>query len=176
MKHESHGVVASFDDPHAFIAALGKLRDAGYTRIEANVPFGVEAMGDLLPGKPTPIARIVLAGGIVGGLAGYFLQWYAARDYPLNVGGRPLNSWPAFVPVTFELMVLVAALAGVAGLLWLCGLPRLDHPIFNATGIERASQDRFFLCVRSDDPRFDAPAVNAMLRKLEAVTCEEVSA
>jgi hypothetical protein len=101
MNSESHGVVASFAESHVFIEALRRLKDAGYTQIEANAPFAVEELTELLPGKPTPIARIVLIAGIVGGTVGYFLQWYAARDYPLNVGGRPLNSWPAFVPVTF---------------------------------------------------------------------------
>lgn len=176
MTRESHGIVACFENSHAFIEALRELRQAGYTHIEANVPFGVEEMSDLLPGKPTPIARIVLAGGIVGGCAGYFLQWFAAHDYPLNVGGRPLNSWPAFVPVTFELTVLTAVLAGVLGLLWLCGLPRLDHPIFNASGIERATQDRFFLCVKTDDPKFDANEVSALFARLKPETCEEVFA
>lgn len=175
MKRASHGIVASFENSHAFVEALRKLRDAGYTHIEANVPFGVEEMSELLPGKPTPIARIVLAGALLGGCGGYFLQWFAAHDYPLNVGGRPLNSWPAFVPVTFELTVLTAAIFGVVGLLWLCGLPRLDHPIFNATGIERASQDRFFLCVNCDDPKFDADDVSAVFKKLKPETCEEVS-
>ena len=176
MNADSHGIVASFTESHDFIKALRRLRDAGYTQIEANVPFAVEDLSELLPGKPTPIACIVLIAGIIGGTAGYFLQWYAAHDYPLNIGGRPLNSWPAFVPVTFELTVLTAAVVGVAALLWLCGLPRLDHPIFGATGFERASQDRFFLCVNSDDPKFDADDVSAVFRKLKPETCEEVFA
>ena len=169
-----HGVAACFAEREMFLAAWRKLRDAGYARLEANTPFSLEEMEELVPGPPTPIARVVLIAGLAGGSGGYFLQWFGARDYPLNVGGRPLHSWPAFVPITFELTVLTAALIGVGALLWLCGLPRLDHPVFAATGFERASQDRFFLTVRADDPRFDAGAVTNLLREAGAETVEEV--
>jgi hypothetical protein len=174
MSGETYGTVACFATPGEFRAAFADLRAAGYTRLEANVPFAVEGLEELLPGPPTPIARIVLVAGVIGGTGGYFLQWYATRDFPLNVGGRPIHSWPAFVPVTFELTVLTAAMVGVLALLWLTRLPRLHHPILGATGIERATQDRFFLCVRADDPRFDAAALAARLKRAGAERVEEV--
>jgi hypothetical protein len=171
---ETYGIVARFATPEKFRAALAALREAGYTRIEANLPFAVEGLEELLPVPPTPIAGIMLVAAFVGGSGGYFLQWYATRDFPLNVGGRPLHSWPAFVPVTFELTVLTASIVGVLALLWLAGLPRLHHPIFAATGIERATQDRFFLCVRADDPLFGARDLAALLTRIGAEFVEEV--
>jgi hypothetical protein len=116
----------------------------------------------------------MLVAGLVGGTGGYFLQWYATRDFPLNVGGRPVHSWPAFVPATFELTVLTASIVGVLALLWLAGLPRLHHPIFAATGIERATQDRFFLCVCADDPLFGARDLATLLTRAGAEFVEEV--
>jgi len=171
-----HGLTAGFVTPDDFLRALRALREAGYARIEVNVPFAVEGMDELLPGPPTPIARVVLAAGVVGGSGAYFLQWYAARDYAINVGGRPLHSWPAFVPVTFELTVLTAAVVGVGALLWLCGLPRLDWPQFQLAGFARATQDRFFVTVRADDPRFVAATVRAWFERLGAESIEEVPA
>ncbi len=176
MKPPLHGVVATFPSPEAFLAALQHAREAGYSRIEANVPFAVEGMEEFLPAKPTPVAKFVLAGGLLGATGGYFLQWYAARDYPLNVGSRPLHSWPAFIPITFELTVLTAALVGVGALLWLCGLPRLDHPLFSVTDFARASQERFFLGVLADDPAFEAREVRAFFALLKAESIEEVFA
>jgi hypothetical protein len=164
MTENLHGIVAAYASPTQLLAALRRAREFGFERLEVNTPFPVAELEELLPGKRSPIARIM--GGVavlaIGGA--YFLQWFAARDYPLNVGGRPLHSWPAFIPVTFELTVLTTALAGVAALLWLAGLPRLDYPLFAVAGFERASQDLFFLCVRSDDSRFDLEAVREVLR------------
>lgn len=174
MNIRIYGIVARFATPKALLAALRGVRDADYRQIEVNTPFSVDGVEEFLPGRPAPIARVMLAAALAGAGGGYFLQWFAARDYPLNVGGRPLHSWPAFVPVTFELTVLAAAVAGVFALLWLIQLPRLDHPIFHASGIERATQDRFFLCVRADDPRFETTAVRRLLERLEAETIEEV--
>jgi hypothetical protein len=174
MSGATYGTVARFATPEKFRAALRELRSAGYTHLEANLPFALEGLEELLPGRPTPIARIVLIAGLLGGGGGYFLQWYATRDFPLNVGGRPIHSWPAFVPVTFELTVLTASIVGVLALLWLAGLPRLHHPIFAATGIERATQDRFFLCVRADDPRFNARDLATRLTRAGAEFVEEV--
>ena len=169
-----HGVLAMFPTPDAFLDALRRVREAGYRTIEVNVPFAVEGMDELLPGKPTPMARLVVAAGVLGAGGGYFMQWFAARDYALNVGGRPLHSWPAFVPVTFELGVLCASLGGVAALLWLCRLPRIDWPLFRVKHFARATQDRFFVCVRADDPRFDVPALRALFEELRAEAVEEV--
>jgi hypothetical protein len=176
MSGPLHGVVAVFPTPGEFLTALRRVRESGYSAVEVNVPFAVEGMDEWLPGRPTPVAAVVLAAGLIGGAGAYFLQWYAARDYPLNAGSRPLHSWPAFVPVTFELTVLAAALAGVAALLWLCRLPRLDHPLFAMTGFARASQDRYFLGVRADDPHFHAGRVRALLESFAPEALEEVRA
>ncbi len=176
MNDALHGLLVRFASPGALLAALRRLRANGFTRIEVNTPHPVEGLDEFLPGKPTPIASAVLAGALLGGAGGYFLQWFAARDYPYNAGGRPLHSWPSFVPVTFELTVLAAALAGVGALFWLTGLPRLDHPVFAAAGFERASQDRYFVCVRADDPRYDREKLAALFTALGAETIEELAA
>lgn len=174
MNEDLHGVSARFATPEAFLDALRRVREAGYSEVEVNVPFNVEGMAEWLPGKPAPMAKIVLIAGLLGMSGGYFLQWYAAHDYPVDVGGRPLNSWPAFIPVTFELTVLTAAIVGVLALLWLAGLPRLHHPVMATPQFERATQDRFFLCVRADDRRFDAGRVRELLRSLEPEEITEV--
>ncbi|HWA24787.1 MAG TPA: DUF3341 domain-containing protein [Lacunisphaera sp.] len=159
-------ITGEFATEAAFLRAWRALRAAGLNRFETSVPHAVSGLEDELP--PTPIARFVLGGAACGGIGAYLLQAWAARDYPLNVSGRPLHSWPAFIPVTFELAVLLATLAGVAGLCWLCGLPRLDSPLRDIPGIERATQDRYFLGVRSDDPRFAAVEVRHRLREAGA--------
>ncbi|QYM78803.1 DUF3341 domain-containing protein [Horticoccus luteus] len=176
MSAALHGVAACFTTPDEFLAALEGVRTAGYDRVEANVPFAVEGMDELLPGPRTPMARIVLIAGLIGGGGAYFMQWFAARDYAYDVGSRPLHSWPAFVPVTFELTILTATIIGVLGLLWLAGLPRLDHPMFAAPGFERASQDRYFLCVRADDPQFNAADLAALFHTFKAELVAEVPA
>ena len=174
MSNDLHGVVGGFPSPELFLHALRELREGGYQHVEANVPFAVDGMEDLLPGKPTPVARVVLITALIGGSGGYGLQYWATHDYPLNVGGRPLHSWPAFIPVTFELTVLTASLCGVIALLWLARMPRLDYPLFGVTGFSRASQDRFFVGVRSDDPRFDRRELAAFLYTLGAESIQEV--
>jgi hypothetical protein len=131
-------------------------------------------MDEELPGRPTPMARIVLTGALLGAGGGYFMQWFATRDYAFNVGGRPLHSWPAFVPITFELAVLTAALVGVAGLLWLARLPRLDHPLFHVPEFSRASQDRYFLTIQASDPHFQLAQVHNLLASLHPEKITEV--
>jgi hypothetical protein len=150
LKREPYGIMAAFASEESYVSALRELRESGFRRIETFTPYDVEREEALVPRRPTPMGWIMLAAGLVGGGGAFLMQWYAARDYRLNVGGRPVDSWPAFVPVTFELTVLSAALAGVAALLWLSGLPRLDHPVFSDRRFRHASQDRFFVCVRSD--------------------------
>src|SRR5207245_11027981 len=128
----------------------------GYTRAEAYSPFPLEGMEDVVGLERNWVAPATLLGGLVGGAGTYFLQYYAAViDYPINVGGRPLHSWPAFIPATFEMTVLGAALAAFFGMLILNGLPKLYHPIFNAPEFDLASRNRVFLCIESRGPRFD---------------------
>ncbi len=146
---EPQGMLATYADAPALIAVLRRLRAEGIANFEVFLPFPSEEIDELIPGPPTPIGWIILVAGLLGGAGAYFLQWYAARDYPLNVGGRPLHSWPSFVPVTFELTVLTAALVGVAALLIAARLPRLDYPTFARPEFRRASQDRFCLWLKT---------------------------
>ena len=128
---------------------------AGYRQMDGYSPYPVEGLSQALGHSHTRIPSIVLVGGFVGAMAGFFMQYYAmAVDFPINSGGRPYNSWPAFVPVMFESMVLVASFAAVFGVLFLNGLPHLHHPVMSVEQFARASQDRFFLCIEATDPQF----------------------
>lgn len=157
------GIIACFAAPADLLAVLHRARAAGYTRIEAYTPFPVAGLDEALPRASTPIGWIVFFAGVAGASVAYALQYWATHDYPVNVGGRPLHSWPAFVPVTFELTVLAAAIVGVLALGWLCRLPQLYHPVFTVPGFERASQDRLFLLIRDDDPCFHPARTHAFL-------------
>ncbi len=162
-----YGLMAEFSSAEALKAAAEKARAAGYERAEAYSPFPVEGLADALGFRRNWVPAIVLAGGLAGGLGGYFLQWYSAVvSYPINSGGKPAHSWPEFIPVTFELTILVAALAGVAGMLLLNGLPRLTHPVFNVREFDLASRNRFFLCLRSIDPGFEEERAKELLKSL----------
>ena len=149
------GLAARFDTEEALLEATKAAYLAGYRKMDAHSPVPVEGLAQALGRRKTIMPLIVLLGGIAGGLAGYFMQWYSmVVDYPYNIGGRPFHSWPSFIPVTFELTVLCAALAGTFGMLFLNGLPRYHHPIFGAPGIERATVDRYFLCIEAADPKW----------------------
>lgn len=160
--NQLYGYMAQYAEPEAVKAVLKALRAGGFTRFQIYAPFPHEELIELLPGK-TRIHWVMLAAALLGCAGAYFLQWYAVWDYPLNVGGRPIHSWPSFVPVTFELTVLTTALIGVCTLFWFTRLPRLDHPTFNDPRFIRASQDRFFICVRADDPHATRDDVLALL-------------
>jgi Protein of unknown function (DUF3341) len=170
-----YGVVAEFADPTALVAAARSLAEAGYYRFEAYTPFPIEELSETITPRHPLLPLIVLAGGIVGALGGFFMQYYAAAiSYPLNIGGRPLNSWPMYIPITFELAVLAAAFAAVFGVLALSHLPMPYHPLFNVKEFERASQDRFFLCVEATDPKFDLRETTYFLMKLNALGVSNV--
>jgi hypothetical protein len=172
---EPFGLIAEFEDVPALMAAAKGAREEGYTRLEAYTPFPVEGLARALGFRERWLPFIALAGGAVGGIGGYLMQWWMnAIDYPINVGGRPLNAWPAFAVGAFELMVLGAVLAVLCGMLMLNGLPRLYHPIFNVERFRRVTLDRFFLTIRSDDPRFDVEKTGRLLERLGAVAIEEV--
>ncbi len=163
-----YGLIAEFDEPSALVAAALRARQEGYRRMDAYSPFPIEELHDALGMHGTRLPLIVLIGGIVGCLAGYYLQyWTQAVAYPLNVGGRPFHSWPAFIPVTFECTILGAALSAVLGMLALNGLPMPYHPVFNVPRFALASRNRFFLCIEARDRKFDLEATRRFLETLD---------
>ena len=148
-----YGVLAEFASADALLAAARRAHTAGYAEVEAYSPFPVEGLAQATGFRRNHVPPIVLGGGLVGGVGGYFMQWYSAVvSYPINSGGKPPHSWPEFIPVTFELTVLGAALAAFVALLALNGLPRLRHPVFNVREFDLASRNRFFLCLRGAEP------------------------
>lgn len=170
----AHGLAAMFGTPEALVSALRHLRDGGYSQLEAYAPWPLEEARALVSHGRSRIPLIMLAGGLCGFAGALVLQAWAASDYPLNVAGRPIFSWPAFVPVTFELTVLTASLLGLMGFLVIARLPRLDHPMFGHSAFGRASQDAFFICVRASDPKYDVRDTLALLLTLGAEMIEEV--
>ena len=169
------GLVAEFEGPTALLEAAERAREAGYARLAAYVPFPVEGLSEALGFRRTALPLLVLIGALVGAAGGYFMQWYAmAVWYPLNVGGRPLNSWPMFIPITFELAVLVGGLTAVIGMLALNGLPMPYHPLFNVPRFALSSRDRFFLCIMSRDPQFDLVRTRTFLEQLTPRSLAEV--
>jgi hypothetical protein len=164
-----YGVMAQFDNPSALVAAARETYDAGYRRINGYSPFPIEELSDAIGFKRTSLPLIVLIGGIIGAVGGFFMQyWMEVVDYPIIVGGKPYNSWPAFIPITFECTVLCAAFAAVLGMLALNKLPQPYHPVFNAPNFALATRDSFFLVIESKDPKFEHDAVMKFLKSLEA--------
>lgn len=167
-KPRLYGLMAEFGGPDDLLEAARRVYEEGYRRLDAYSPFPVHGLAEAIGFRRTRLPLLVLLGGIAGGLGGYFLQyWIAAIDYPINVGGRPLHSWPSFIPVTFELTVLVAALAAVLGMLALNGLPMPHHPVFNVPAFELATRNRFFLCIEAADPKFDGVGTKRFLESLK---------
>jgi len=148
--------MAEFESPEALLAAAQSAYAAGFRRMDGYSPYPIEGLAEAIGFHSSRVPMLVLIGGILGCLGGFFLQyWASVIDYPINVGGRPLNSWPAFIPVTFEVTILFAALSAFFGVLVLNGLPMPYHPVFNVERFQLASRNRFFLCIESKDPRFD---------------------
>jgi hypothetical protein len=162
-----YGLLAEFGDAESLRSAAAVARAAGYRRVDAFTPMPVEGLAEALGKTYTRIPTITFVGGLVGAISGYALQYYVSViAYPLNVGGRPLHSWPAFIPVTFEMTVLCAALAAVLGMLALNGLPRPHHPLFNVDAFKLASRDRFFLAIEARDAAFDLEETRHFLHNL----------
>jgi len=178
VEHRSHiyGVMGEFETAEQLIHAAKKTREAGYRHVDAYAPYPVEGLSEALRLHRSWVPFITLLGGLAGGLGGFGLQyWAAAITYPLNIGGRPLNSWPAFIPVTFELTVLGASLSAVLGMLALNRLPQPHHPVFNVKRFTHASSDRFFLCIQARDKKFDLADTARFLQALDAHYVSEVS-
>ncbi len=171
-----YGVMAEFDTPSDLVRAAEAASAAGYSKMDAFTPFPIEDLHHALHIPRSKLPLIVLLGGICGGLTGFGLQWYVTVfNFPTNIGGRPLFSWPSYIVITFELTVLFAAIASVLGLLALCGFPMPYHAVFNAPRIERATRDGFFLCIEADDPIFDVERAKSFLSGLDAKGVSEVA-
>jgi hypothetical protein len=170
-----YGLVAEFENPTALVQAARSAHEAGYRRMDAYSPFPIEGLSEAMGYHRTAMPLLILIGGIVGALSGFGLQYYCAvLSYPVDVAGRPLNSWPSFIPVTFELTVLFGSLTAVFGLIALCGLPMPYHPLFHIPRFSRATCDGFFLCIESVDPRFDREATKSFLTGLNSSDVSEV--
>jgi hypothetical protein len=172
---EHYGVLARFAGPRELYHACVELRDAGYTKWDAHSPFPVHGLDAAMGLRPSKLPWLVLVVGLSGAAGGMLLQWWiSVHAYPLVISGKPLFSWPAFVPVTFELGVLGGALAAVFGMLALNRLPMHYHPLFRCEQFERFSDDAFFISIEAWDPKFDTRATVELLRKIGASDVELV--
>jgi hypothetical protein len=170
-----YGLMAEFESPEELLAAAQRAYREGYRRLDAHSPFPIHGLAEAIGVRRTWLPLLVLIGGLLGALVGYGTQYYvAAIDYPINVGGRPFNSWPSFIPITFEVTILFAALTAVFGMLALNDLPMPYHPVFNAPRFALATHDRFFLCIEAADPRFDNEQTRKFLQSLHPKGIEVV--
>ena len=169
------GMMAEFDTPTDIVVAARRTSEAGYKKIDAYSPFPIEELGEAIGFHHNGVALVTLVGGLCGCLGGFMLQWWISTiSYPVNIGGRPMNSWPSFIPVTFEMTILFAGLSAVIGMLVLNGLPQPYHPVFNVPRFARASQDKFFLIIFSSDPRYDTIQTRTFLESLGGKSISEV--
>jgi hypothetical protein len=172
----AYGLMAEFATAEQLVDACRKVRAAGYTVTDAYSPFPVAEVADALGFRKSSMSAVMFLGGILGASGGFFMQYWAnAINYPINVAGRPVNTWPSFIPPTFEMMVLTASITGVVGMLLACGLPMLYHPAFNVPRFKLASVDRFFLLIAATDPKFDLAATREFLNGLNPHEVSEVS-
>lgn len=173
---ELFGLMARFETPEALYEAAARTCAEGYTRTDAHCPFPIHGLAEALGMKRSKLSSLVLAGGVLGAMGGFGLQyWVSCVTYPVNVGGRPYFSWPSWIPVIFECTVLGAALAAVVFMITLNGLPMPHHPLFDAPEFERASNDGFFLSIEAGDPRFRRDRTRAFLEGLGAAAVHEVA-
>jgi hypothetical protein len=162
-----YGVIAEFNDPQSLLDAANAVREQGYTATDAFSPFPIHGLAEAVGFHKSRLSAIVLTMGILGGIGGFFMCWYAnVISYPLNIGGKPLNSWPAWIPITFECTILLAAFGAVFGMLALNGLPMPYHPVFNVRRFDSASRDKFFLVIQARDPRFQLEEARRFLATL----------
>ena len=163
-----YGLLAEFSDPEALVDAAKRARDAGYRAMDAYTPFPVHGLSEAIGFRRTKLPVIVLCGGLTGAIAGFSMQYFAnVIHYPINIGGRPMNSWPAFIIPTFEMTILFSAFAAVLGMLALNGLPQPYHPLFNVPAFELASRSHFFLCIEATDPKFNLDDTRRFMEELK---------
>jgi hypothetical protein len=175
MKPQLYGYMATFTAPDQLLRAAQMARREGYRRVQAYSPFQIEGLAEAVGFRFNWVPWLTLLGGISGGAAGYYMMWYACTiNYLLNIGGRPLNSWPSFVPITFELTVLAASLTAFFSVFLLSGLPRPYHPVFNAPGFRLETRGRFFLCIEARDPKFEPRDTWQFLSRLDPTEVTEV--
>jgi hypothetical protein len=175
MNGRIYGLMAEFEDPTTLVAASRRAYEEGYRRMDAYSPFPIEELSEAIGFHHSRLPVIVFLGGVFGCLAGFGLQyWISVIDYPLNVGGKPTYSWPSFIPPTFEMTILFAALAAVLGMLALNGLPEPYHPVFNVSRFALATRNRFFLCIEAIDPKFDLEGTRRFLETLTPRNVSEV--
>jgi hypothetical protein len=171
-----YGLLAEFDSPTAVVSAARKAREAGYVKFDAYTPFPIHELDEALKVPRTILPWLVFGGGLTGLLGGFAMQyWMSAVDYPLNIGGRPLASWPAFVIPSYEMTILFASITAVVGMIALNGLPMPYHPLFNAPNFTHASADRFFLCIETKDVKFDAAGTRQFLEGLHPLGVTDVA-
>lgn len=171
----AYGLMAEFDSAQSLVDAAHKTHAAGYKKIDAYSPFPIEGLAEAIGFTKNSVPLVVLIGGLVGGLSGYLMQyWIAAISYPVNVGGKPYHSWPAFIVVTFEMTILFAGLSAVFGMLALNGLPMPYHPVFNVPRFAFATKDRFFLIVFCSDPKYDSGETRRFLEAIGGRFISEV--
>jgi hypothetical protein len=170
-----YGLLAEFDTPAQLVAAAKRAYAEGYRRMDTFSPFPIEEAWEAIGHRDRRMSFIVLMGGLIGGFGGYGLEyWVHTMAYPTNIAGKPLNSWPQFIPVTFEMTILIAALSAVLGMIVLNGLPMPYHPVFNVPRFALATRDRFFLCIEATDPKFDRHATRSFLEQLAQREVSEV--
>ena len=177
MKRPMYGLMAEFETPEQLLEAAHRTHEAGYRQIDAFSPFPIEDLGEAIGFHRTRLPILVFIGGLIGCSGGFFLQWWPnVIGYPLNIGGKPWNSWPAFIPITFELTILCAALTTFFGMLALNGLPTPYHPVFNVERFELASRERFFLVIKARDRSFDPVTTREFLAGLKPREVSDVEA
>jgi hypothetical protein len=175
LERPLYGLMAEFTEHDQLLDAARRAYTEGYRRMDAFSPFPIDELAEAIGHEYSLVPLITLVGGMMGGLGGYFMQWYAmARLYPINVGGRPHNSWPNFIPITFELTILVASASAFISMLILNRLPQPHHPVFNVPQFRRASIDRFFLCIEVEDPKFEREGTERFLAGLKPTSIVEV--
>lgn len=170
-----YGLLAEFETPESLLAAARRVHADGFKKVEAYSPYPIEELWEAIGHHHSPMSKLVLGGGIAGAIAGWGLEtWASTIAYPMNIGGRPAYSWPAFIPPAYEMTILLASFAAVFGMIALNGLPRPHHPVFNVASFARASRDGYFLCIEAADQRFDRQQTRDLLASLGPSEVHEV--